>query len=85
MKEKRLIFFVIFILTPAIIYANPIINSVSGNIDNGAGVTLAGTDFGIHQLNIEWLGGSDGNIEQGISGNIFSKTNDFSKIKKPGL
>ncbi len=54
----------------------PLIESVDGgDLSDGTLIEISGTGFGSNDLDIEWLGGKDGNIEQGISGNSFSKSN----------
>ncbi|MDY6835186.1 MAG: hypothetical protein SVY53_10350, partial [Chloroflexota bacterium] len=51
----------------------PVISSISGTPSDGQTITLRGAGFGIHDLDLEWLGGAEGAIEQGNLGDVFSK------------
>jgi len=53
--------------------ASPSISGVSGSIVDSGSVSIAGSSFGSHNLNIEWLGGANGHIESGTDGVDFSK------------
>lgn len=55
-------------------YAQPLIDSVGGAIADRESITVSGSGFGLNLLDTEWLGGPDGNIEQGADSTIFSKT-----------
>jgi len=73
---------------PGFCYAGPSITGVSGSIADGNPIIISGSSFGSHGLSIEWLGGANGNIEQGTSGQAFSKTNwtacsTTSSLKSP--
>lgn len=65
----------ILLLFPFCARAVPSISEVSGQTSDGSTFTITGTGFGTNNLNIEWLGGSGGNIESGTVGNVFSKEN----------
>jgi len=56
-------------------YASPSITGLSGSIVDGSSVSIGGTSFGSHTLNIEWLGGASGHIESGTEGSDFSRAN----------
>lgn len=51
----------------------PIITSVIGTITDGSVINIGGSGFGTHGLDIEWLGGSTGNIESGTVNTNFVK------------
>ena len=68
------IIFLILICATAV-NAAPAISTISDDTPaNDQSVTLTGTGFTSHGLDIEWLGGSSGNIESGTNGVAFSKT-----------
>jgi hypothetical protein len=45
---KKLLFFILFLLFPAIVYAQPSISSASGTFSKGNTVTITGSSFGSH-------------------------------------
>ena len=51
------------------------ISSVSSNAADEYNIVISGSSFGTNPLSIEWLGGLNGNIEQGTVGTAFSKGN----------
>lgn len=51
-----------------------IVSNVSGTIADGGNVSITGSGFGTGPSNVEWLGGSGGNIESGTVGDPFSKS-----------
>jgi len=78
----RLLFLItFFMLAPraGIVFAAPVISSVSGEVVDGSTVTVNGYGFGINKAlegnTIEWLGGASGNIETGVPESVFAKTN----------
>lgn len=48
---------------------------VSGEYIDGNTITICGSGFGSHSLDIEWLGGKGGPIETGTVGDDFNKDN----------
>ena len=69
--------FIIFLILIYATVANaaPVISTISDDTPaNDQSVTLTGTGFTSHNLDIEWLGGSSGNIESGTDGVAFAKT-----------
>lgn len=66
------------------LFAAPNVTDISGDISDGLQVTISGSGFGTNPLNkIEWLGGTGGNIEQGIVGNKFQKTGWLGEPTNP--
>jgi hypothetical protein len=54
--------------------AAPFISSSSGTAVDGESMIITGTSFGTNALSkVEWLGGTNGNIEQGVAGKNFAK------------
>lgn len=76
MREKMILLFGILTATvlPFSADANPTITSASGTLEDGGSLIIEGSGFGTHPLKIEWLGGPNGNIEQGGNGTAFSKS-----------
>ena len=69
------VFLVLLFLVSTAIGA-PSIGNISDNTPgNDQSITITGTGFTSHNLDIEWLGGSSGNIESGTAGAAFSGTN----------
>ncbi|MCC7257260.1 MAG: hypothetical protein IT486_02705 [Gammaproteobacteria bacterium] len=66
-------------LLAASAYGAPVINSVSGSLQEGGPVTIRGASFGSHPLDVEWLGGQDGAIESGADEQQFVAT-----TRRPG-
>jgi hypothetical protein len=60
-------------ITATSAFAEPLVTGLSGDLNSGDIVKITGKNFGSHGLKIEWLGGSDGNIESGSIGAVFSK------------
>lgn len=60
-------------------YGAPVINSVSGDLQESGTVTIRGSAFGSHSLDVEWLGGQDGVIESGSDEQLFVAT-----TRRPG-
>ncbi|MFL0809317.1 MAG: hypothetical protein K6L76_02765 [Agarilytica sp.] len=58
---KLSLIFLIFLTSTA--YGAPSVNGLSGAITDGNSLVLSGTGFGNHDLDIEFLGGNDGAIE----------------------
>ncbi len=57
-----------------IISPDPIIQDVTGEqLSPGSVIQITGTGFGSNDSDIEWLGGTDGNIEQGEAGVVLNK------------
>ncbi len=53
----------------------PLIRNIAGgDLSDGSIIEISGVSFGVHNLDIEWLGGQNGNIEQGAAGGVFDKT-----------
>jgi hypothetical protein len=73
MKRILLSSIVVWIYSATTIFAQPQINNLSGVVVNEGSISITGTAFGANSLNIEWLGGSNGNIEEGVGGDPFSK------------
>lgn len=74
MKSVIYILFFLAALIPTKIQALPSVESVQGGFADSAIITIQGTEFGSHNAEVEWLGGRDGNIEQGTNGEVFSRT-----------
>ncbi len=72
--KRVLLFSLCMICLASNIFAAPDVDSTSGNFEDGENVIITGTGFGTNVLDIEWLGGADGNIEQGADGEPFTKT-----------
>ena len=69
--------FIIFLILIYATVANaaPVISTISDDTPaNDQSVTLTGTGFTSHGLDITWLGGGSGNIESGTNGVAFSET-----------
>ncbi len=65
------------------ILAAPAIAAVNGKVSNNSTITISGTSFGSHSLQIEWTGA---NIENGANGALFTKVgwlnaNSWSPVK----
>ena len=78
MKKIPLLFILVFLVA---VNANgaPSISGISGNVIDGQSITVLGSGFGTNPLDIEWLGGPNGNIEQGSDEARFQKTNWISE------
>jgi hypothetical protein len=61
----RIIITIIFLL-PSLCIAAPSVSGVSGTVADGESVTISGSSFGSHALNIEWIGDD---IESTTTGN----------------
>lgn len=65
---KLFILTMIITVSPNYLNAAPVINSASGSFADGSQIVISGSSFGSHSLDITWLGGKTGNIEQGNNG-----------------
>ena len=65
MKLNKIIIFLLLLFLPDFCSATPNITSTSGTISDEQPCTITGSGFTTNTLDIEWLGGSNGNIEQG--------------------
>jgi hypothetical protein len=66
---------ILIIFMPLFAAADPIVSVLKNQTPyDGENFIINGTGFGTHNLEIEWLGGSAGNIEKGTNGGDFSKT-----------
>jgi hypothetical protein len=65
-------------------YAAPYISSSSGTASDGQKMIIGGSGFGTNPLSkIEWLGGPDGNIEKGVTGQDFKKDGWSNNTSNP--
>ncbi len=48
----------------------PTVSGVTGNMGDGDSITISGLNFGAHNLDIEWNGGSSGIIETATTGQV---------------
>jgi len=69
-----ILLFIVGYLYPVCSFAAPSISLLTGTYKDGESIIISGSSFGANALDIEWLGGSSGNIEQGALGNAFSCT-----------
>ena len=66
------------------VYAAPVISSGSGTASDGQNFIIGGSGFGTNSLSkVEWLGGEDGNIEQGVTGQDFKKDGWSNNASSP--
>lgn len=73
--KQALVILVFVIFMPLCAAADPIISPLQNQtVFDGETFIINGTGFGTHNLDIEWLGGSTGNIEQGATGSDFTKS-----------
>lgn len=75
-KQKlKIIFSLIILMLPNLVLGAPSINGVSGTVSDGQNINVSGSEFGSHNLNVEWLGGNSGPIESGTIGQIPTRAN----------
>lgn len=80
--KQTLIILLFVIFTPYFTEAAPVISYLQKQtVSDGDSLTINGAGFGTHNLDIEWLGGTTGNIEQGVVGSPFSKSKWSTEVQ----
>lgn len=74
----RHILAIIVLLCASSAFAAPAVTSVTGTVADGQGLTIYGSGFGSHTLNIVWTGGPSGLIESSPTGDIVSGANGWT-------
>jgi hypothetical protein len=76
MKKQKIIkvifALVSFLMTPSLVLGAPSVSGVSGIVADSQNISISGSSFGAHSLNVESL---QSNIEAGVVGQALSKSN----------